>query len=137
MNAHRNSNISQNLSTISIGSFRVASQSMHNAVMGEFGGSLVDDNVVAASEAAGGVTPAPYVSSGTTQEVIELEEFQSWPQSAGRMPEPSVSLVRMWMGLADQTEFPRGVICSTHIMIDVDCFRALVFYSLQNHWNTV
>ena len=76
---------------MSIGSFRVASQRMHNAVMAEFGGSLVDDNVEA--EAAGDVTPAPDVSSGTTQEVIEL--FQSRPQSTERMPEPSVSLVRM------------------------------------------
>ena len=66
---------------------------MHNAVIAEFGGSLVDDNVEA--EAAGDVTPAPDVSSGTTGEVIELDEFQSRPQSTERMPEPSVSLARM------------------------------------------
>ena len=39
------------------------------------------------------------------------------------MPRSSVSLVCMRMGLADQTEFSRGVIWSTHIAIDVDLFQ--------------
>ena len=52
---------------------------MHNVVIAEFGGSLVDESVEA--EAVG--------------DVIELEEFWSQPQSAERMPGPSVSLVCM------------------------------------------
>ena len=48
-------------------------------VMAEFGGSLVDGSVEA--EAA--------------RDDIELEEFQSQPQNAERMPGPSVSLVCM------------------------------------------
>ena len=59
--------------------------------MGEFGGSLVDECVEA--EAMGDVTPDPDMSSGTTGDVIELEEFQS--HSADRTPGPSVSLVCM------------------------------------------
>ena len=64
-------------------------------VTAEFGGSLVDDSV--AAEAAGDeiVTPGPDMSSGTMGDEIELEEFQSWPQSAEKTPRPSVSLVRM------------------------------------------
>ena len=68
----------QGLATISIGSFRAASQRMHDVVMGEFGSSLVDEHVEA--EAMGDVTPDPDMSSGTTGDVIELEEFQSQPQ---------------------------------------------------------
>ena len=52
---------------------------MHDAVIAEFGGSLVDESVEA--EATG--------------DVIELEEFQSQPQSAEGTPGPSVSLVCM------------------------------------------
>ena len=66
---------------------------MHDAVMSEFGGSLVDKCVEA--ETAGDVTLDPDMSSGMTGDVIELEEFQSQPQSAERMPGPPVSLVCM------------------------------------------
>ena len=52
---------------------------MHDAVVAEFGGSLVNDSFEA--EMAG--------------DEIELEEFQSQPQSAERMPGPSVSLIHM------------------------------------------
>ena len=77
MNAHSNSNASRDLPTISIGSFRAASQRIHDAVMAEFGGSLVDESVEA--EAAGDVidmTLDPYMSSGTTVDEIEMEEAQ-------------------------------------------------------------
>ena len=49
---------------------------MHDAVMAEFGGSLVDENVEA--EAAGDdiVTLDPDMSSGTMVDGIELEEAQ-------------------------------------------------------------
>ena len=77
-NTHLNTNTSQGLSTISVGSFRAASQRMHDVVMAEFGGSLVDECVEA--EAMGDVTPDPDISSGTTGDVMELEEFQSQPQ---------------------------------------------------------
>ena len=93
MNAYPNSNTSQGLSTISIGSFQAASQRMHDAVMAEFGGSLVDESVEA--EAAGDVTPGSDMSSEMTGDMIELEEFQSQSQGAERMPGPSVSLVCM------------------------------------------
>ena len=66
---------------------------MHDEVMAEFGGSLVDEHVEA--EAAGDVTPDPDMSSGTIGDMIELEEFQSQPQSADRTPGPSVSFVCM------------------------------------------
>ena len=90
MNTHPNTNSSQALPTISVGSFWAASQSMHDAVMAEFGGSLVDERVEA--ETAGNATN---MSSGTTGDAIELEEFWSQPQSAERMPGSSVSLVCM------------------------------------------
>ena len=56
---------------------------MHDAVMAEFGGSLVDDNVEA--EAAGDdvVAPDPDISSGTTGNEVRLEEVQSRRQSTG------------------------------------------------------
>ena len=44
-NALLNSNASQDLSPISIGSFHAASQRIHDVVMAEFGVSLVDKNV--------------------------------------------------------------------------------------------
>ena len=66
---------------------------MHNAIMAEFGGSLVDEHVEA--ETAGNVTLDPDMSSETTGDVIELEEFLSQPQSAERMPRPLVSPVYM------------------------------------------
>ena len=78
MNAHPNTNASQALPTISIGSFRAASQRMHDAVMAEFGGSLVDE--CGEAETAGNATN---MSSGTTGDAIELEEFRSQPQSTG------------------------------------------------------
>ena len=52
---------------------------MHNAVMAEFGGSLVDDSVE--SEAAA--------------DELELEGFQSRPQSAEMTPRPSMGLVHV------------------------------------------
>ena len=85
-NAHPDSNTSQGLPTISLGSFRAASQRIHDAVMAEFGGSLVVDSVEA--EAAGDdiVTPDPDMPSGMTEDGIELEEFQSRRQSTERTP---------------------------------------------------
>ena len=77
MNAYPNSNTSQGLPTISIGTFQAASQRMHNAIMAEFGGSLVDECVEA--KATRDVTLGLDMSSGTTGDVIELEEFQSQP----------------------------------------------------------
>ena len=77
MNAHPNSNISQDLPTISLGSFQAASQRMHNAVMAEFGGSLVDGNAEASTEEVEAGVPAR-----TTEDGIELEEFQPHSQDA-------------------------------------------------------
>ena len=77
MNTHPNSNTSQGLPTISLGSFRAASQRMHNAVMGEFGGSLVDGNAEASTEEVEAGVPAGMIEDG-----IELEEFQPQPQDA-------------------------------------------------------
>ena len=56
---------------------------MHDAVMAEFGGSLVGDNVEA--EAAGDdvVAPDPDISSGTMRNEVMLEEVQSRQQSTG------------------------------------------------------
>ena len=48
---------------------------MHNAVMAEFGGSLVDGNAEASMEEVEAGVPA-----GMTEDGIELEEFQ--PQDA-------------------------------------------------------
>ena len=93
-NAQLNTNSSQDLPTISLGSFRAASQKMHDTVMAEFGGSLVDESVEAEAAADDIVTPDPDMSSGMT-EGIELEEFQSRLHSAERTPGPSVSLLHM------------------------------------------
>ena len=55
---------------------------MHDAVMAEFGGSLVDESVEAEAVGGGVVTLDPDISSGTTGDEIELEAFQSPPQGA-------------------------------------------------------
>ena len=68
---------------------------MHDAVVAEFGGSLVNDSFEAEAAVDEIVTPGHDMSLGTTEHEIELEEFQSQPQSAERMPGPSVSLVCM------------------------------------------
>ena len=68
---------------------------MHDAVMAEFGGSLVDERVEAEASADEMVTPDLDMSSGMMGNVVELEEFQSQPHSAERMPGPSVSLAHM------------------------------------------
>ena len=47
---------------------------MHNAVMAEFGGSLVDESVEAEAARDDIVTPDPDMSSGTTGDVMKLEE---------------------------------------------------------------
>ena len=52
---------------------------IHDAVIAEFGGSLVVRSVEAEA----------------VRDDIELGEFQSQPQNAERMPGPSVSLVCM------------------------------------------
>ena len=74
-NAYPNCNASRDLPTISIGSFRAASQRMHDAVMTEFGGSLVDEGVE--DEVAGDdvVTPDRDMPAVTTDDGIELEGF--------------------------------------------------------------
>ena len=92
--------------------------------MAEFGGSLVDDSIEAEAARDDVMTSDPDMSAGTTGDGIELEEVQPQPQSVERTPRPSVSLLRMSMGLADQTELSRGVIWNAHIAIDADCFRA-------------
>ena len=92
-NAHPNSNTSQ--PTISIWNFQAASQRMHDAVMAEFGGSLVAERVEAEASADEMVTLDPDMSLGMMGNVIELEEFQSQPQPAERMPGSSVSLAHM------------------------------------------
>ena len=77
--AHLNKNVSQDLPTISIGSFRAASQRMHDVVMSEFGGSLVDESVEAeASREDSG----PDIIAGMNEHGVELEEFQSRTQGA-------------------------------------------------------
>ena len=53
---------------------------MHDAVMTEFGGSLVDDIVDMRDRI---VTPDPDMSSRKTWDAIELEDFQSPRQSTG------------------------------------------------------
>ena len=56
---------------------------MHDAVMGEFGGSLVDESVKAEAVGDDIVTPDPDMSSGTTAYEIELKEGQPGRQSTG------------------------------------------------------
>ena len=74
-----NTNTLQGLPTISLGSFRAASQRVHDTVMAEFGGSLVEESVEA-GVSRGEVEPA--VAAGMTEDEVELEECQSWPQGA-------------------------------------------------------
>ena len=50
---------------------------MHDAVMAEFGGSFVDVGVEAEAARGDIVSLDPDMSSGTTGDEIELEEFQS------------------------------------------------------------
>ena len=82
-NAHHNSNTSRDLPTISVGSFRAASQRIHDAIMAEFGGSLADEHVNA--EAAGCVIVPldPDMPTRMTGDEIELAEAQLWRQSPG------------------------------------------------------
>ena len=54
---------------------------MHDAIMAEFSGSLVDERAEAETPGDGIVTPYPDMSSGTTGDEIELEEAQPRPQS--------------------------------------------------------
>ena len=68
---------------------------MHDAVMAEFGGSLVNDSMGAEAVGDEIVTLDLDMPSGMTGDAIELEEFQSQPQSAEWIPGPSVSLVCM------------------------------------------
>ena len=68
---------------------------MHDVVMAEFGGSLVGECVEAEAVGDEIVTLDLDMSSGTTGDAIELEEFQSQPQSAEWTPGPLVSLVHM------------------------------------------
>ena len=86
---------------------------MHDAVMAEFGGSLVDDSVEAEAVADDIVTPGPDMLSGMMGDEIELEGFESWRQCTGTtealvIGESSSHVDRP--GLADQTEFSRGLI---------------------------
>ena len=86
----------------------------------------MNDSVEAEGATDDIMTPDPDMSSGTTGDMIELEQFQSQPQSAQRMPGPLVSLVCTvceWANL----DFSRGVIWSSHIVIDMICSRAPVF----------
>ena len=53
---------------------------MHDAVIAEFGGSLVDESVEAKAARDDIVNLDPDMSSGTTGDEIELEGFQSQPQ---------------------------------------------------------
>ena len=72
----------QGLPTISIGSFRAGSQRTHDAVMAEFGGSLVDGNAEAEVSME---EMEPGVPAGMTEDGIELEkleDFQLQPQDA-------------------------------------------------------
>ena len=68
---------------------------MHDAVMAEFGGSLVDDSVEAEAARDEIMTPDPNMSAGMTGNEIEPEEFQPRPQCAKGTLGISVSLVRM------------------------------------------
>ena len=52
---------------------------MHDAVMSEFGGSLVDENAEAEGSREGVETGMP---AGTMEDGIELHEYQSQPQEA-------------------------------------------------------
>ena len=76
MNTHPNRITSHDLPTISIGSFEAASCRVHDAVMAEFGGSLVFGNAEASTEVE------PGVPAGMTDDGIELEEFQPQSQDA-------------------------------------------------------
>ena len=58
---------------------------MHDAVMAEFGGSLVDDSVDVEAGEDEIVAPDHNVLSGTTGNEIEAEAFQSRRQSIGIM----------------------------------------------------
>ena len=50
---------------------------MHNAIMSEFGGSLVDENAEAEGSREGVETGMP---AGTMEDGIELDEYQLQPQ---------------------------------------------------------
>ena len=76
-NAQSNTNVSQVLPTISIGSFRATSRRVHNAAMAEFGGSFADESVEAEAAEDDIVTLHPDMSSGMTGDEIELGNFQS------------------------------------------------------------
>ena len=76
-NAHQNSNVSRDLSTISIGSFRAASERIHDAVMAEFGDSVVNGNAEAEASREGA---EPRMTAGMSEDGIEQEEFQSRTQ---------------------------------------------------------
>ena len=52
---------------------------MHDGVIEEFGGSLVDKSAEAEAVVDEIVAPDPNMLSGTTGDEIELEEFQSGP----------------------------------------------------------
>ena len=52
---------------------------MHDAVMSEFGGSLVDENAEAEGSKEGVETGIP---AGTMEDGIELDEFHPLPQDA-------------------------------------------------------
>ena len=69
-NAHPNANTAGGLPTISIGSFRVASQRMHDAVIAEFGDSHVGTEGSRPREAVG------------TLDDISLLEMELRPQGA-------------------------------------------------------
>ena len=77
LDLRRNAQPNTGLPTISIVSFRAASQRVHDAIMEEFGGSLGDDSVEAEATRDEIVTPDPDISSGTTEDDIELEEVLS------------------------------------------------------------
>ena len=78
-NAHLNGNTSQDLPTISIGSFRAASQRIHDAVMAEFGDSVVNGNAEAEASREGA---EPRMTAGMSEGGIEQEVFQSRTQGA-------------------------------------------------------
>ena len=78
--AHPNSSSSRNIPSISLGSFRAAVQSIHDAVLAEFG-DPIPERVQSGSDSPN-EAEIPYIPEATTNEEIELTEVRSQTQGS-------------------------------------------------------
>jgi hypothetical protein len=78
-NAHPNTNTSQDIPTLSLGSFHAATQSLHDAVMAEFGNSHTGDGDVLREVVVPADLEMPAAAMGDN---IEPVESPSLPQEA-------------------------------------------------------